>query len=141
MFPGAAIDFDYIGRIALILLGLYLVGTGFNYLQGWIMSGIAMKMTYAFRKNIAEKINRMPLKYFDTKTHGEVLSRVTNDVDTVSNTLSQNLSQIVTSVTTIVGVLVMMLWISWQMTLAALLILPISVVLVRFIIKQVAEIL
>ncbi len=99
--PGAAIDFDYIGRTALILLGLYLASAGFNYLQGWVMSGIAMKLTYNFRKNIAEKINRMPLKYFDTKTHGEVLSRVTNDVDTVSNTLSQNLSHLVTSVTTI----------------------------------------
>ena len=134
--PGAAIDFDYIGRALLILLGLYLASTVFNYIQGWIMSGIAMKMTYTFRKNIAEKINRMPLKYFDTKTHGEVLSRLTNDVDTVSNTLSQNLSQIVTSVTTIVGVMVMMLWISWQMTIAALLILPISLVLVRFIVKR-----
>ena len=134
--PGATIDFDYIGRTIVILLCLYLAGTAFNYLQGWVMSGIAMKMTYAFRKNIAEKISRMPLKYFDTKTHGEVLSRVTNDVDTVSNTLSQNLSQIVTSVTTIVGVLVMMLWISWQMTVTALLILPLSLVLVRFIIKR-----
>jgi len=134
--PGAAIDFNSIGRTMLILLCLYLASTAFNYLQGWVMSGIAMKMTYAFRKNIAEKISRLPLKYFDTKTHGEVLSRVTNDVDTVSNTLSQNLSQIVTSVTTIVGVLVMMLWISWQMTLTALLILPLSLVLVRFIIKR-----
>jgi ATP-binding cassette subfamily B multidrug efflux pump len=134
--PGAAIDFDYIGRIAVVLLCLYLVGTGFNYLQGWVMSGIAMKMTYAFRKNIAEKINRLPLKYFDKKTHGEVLSHVTNDVDTVSMSLSQNLSQIVTSVTTIVGVLAMMLWISWAMTLAALVILPISLVLVRFIVNR-----
>jgi ATP-binding cassette subfamily B protein len=133
---GAAIDFNYIGRTVVILLALYLIGTGFNYLQGWIMSGVAMKITYAFRKNIAEKINRMPLKYFDTKTHGEVLSRVTNDVDTVSNTLSQNLSQIVTSVTTIVGVMAMMLWISWQMTLTALFILPLSLVLVQFIIKR-----
>jgi ATP-binding cassette subfamily B protein len=134
--PGAAIDFNYISRMMLILLGLYLASTAFNYIQGWIMSGIAMKMTYQFRKNIAEKISRMPLKYFDTKTHGEVLSRVTNDVDTVSNTLSQNLSQIVTSVTTIVGVLAMMLWISWAMTLAALLILPLSIILVRFIVKR-----
>jgi ATP-binding cassette subfamily B protein len=118
------------------LLGLYLIGTGFNYVQGWIMSGIAMKITYAFRRDIASKINRMPLKYFDDKTHGEVLSRVTNDVDTVSNTLSQNLSMIVTSITTIVGVMAMMLWISWQMTLTALFILPLSLVLVQFIIKK-----
>jgi ATP-binding cassette subfamily B protein len=134
--PGAAIDFGYIGRIVVVLLCLYLVGTGFNYLQGWVMSGIAMKMTYAFRKNIAEKINRLPLKYFDKKTHGEVLSHVTNDVDTISTSLSQNLSQIVTSVTTIVGVLAMMLWISWAMTLAALVILPISLVLIQFIVKR-----
>ena len=134
--PGAAIDFNYIGRIALILLGLYLIGTLFQYLQGWVMSGIAMKMTYQFRKNIAEKIARLPLKYFDTRTHGEVLSRVTNDVDTVSNTLSQNLSNLVTSVTTIIGVLVMMLWISWQMTLTMLLILPLSIILVRIIVKR-----
>ncbi|MFA5309711.1 MAG: ABC transporter ATP-binding protein [Dehalococcoidales bacterium] len=134
--PGAAVDFTYIGHTVLILLILYIVGTGFTYVQGWIMSGVAMKITYAFRKNIAEKINRMPLKYFDTKTHGEVLSRVTNDVDTVSNTLSQNLSQIVTSVTTIVGVMAMMIWISWEMTLTALFILPLSLVLVQFIIKR-----
>ncbi|MGD1119913.1 MAG: ABC transporter ATP-binding protein [Dehalococcoidales bacterium] len=134
--PGTAIDFHYIGTIVIVLLGLYLIGTGFNYVQGWIMSGIAMKITYAFRRDIASKINRMPLKYFDDKTHGEVLSRVTNDVDTVSNTLSQNLSMIVTSITTIVGVMAMMLWISWQMTLTALFILPLSLVLVQFIIKK-----
>jgi ATP-binding cassette, subfamily B, multidrug efflux pump len=133
--PGAGIDFDYIGRIVLILLGLYLASTLFNYLQGWVMSGIAMKMTYQFRKNIAEKISRMPLKYFDTKTHGEILSRVTNDVDTVSNTLSQNLSQIVTSVTSLIGFLVMMIWISWQMTLTLLFVLPISILLLQVIIK------
>jgi ATP-binding cassette subfamily B protein len=133
--PGAAIDFDYIGRTILILLCLYLIGTGFNYLQGYIMSGIAMKITYQFRKNIAEKISRLPLKYFDTKTHGEILSRVTNDVDTINTTLTQNLSQIVTTVTTIIGVLAMMLWISWHMTLVAALLLPLSLVLVRFVVK------
>ena len=134
--PGAAIDFNYIGTIVLWLIGLYLASALFTYLQGWVMSGIAMKMTYQFRKNIAEKISRMPLKYFDTKTHGEILSRVTNDVDTVSNTLSQNLSQIVTSVTMLVGTLAMMLWISWQMTLTLALILPISLLLVQFIVKR-----
>jgi len=134
--PGAAIDFNYIGNIVLWLIGLYLASTLFTYLQGWVMSGIAMKMTYQFRKNIAEKIGRMPLKYFDTKTHGEILSRVTNDVDTVSNTLRQNLSMIVTSVTTLVGTLAMMLWISWHMTLTLLFILPLSLVLVQFIVKR-----
>lgn len=134
--PGAGIDFDYIGRILLLLLGLYVASTLFTYLQGWVMANISMKLTYEFRKKIAEKISRMPLKYFDTKTHGEILSRVTNDVDTVSNTLSQNLSSVVTSVTTIIGVLVMMIWISWQMTLVLLLVLPLSLFLVMFIIKH-----
>ena len=87
--PGAAIDFAYIGRIAVILVGLYLLSAVFNYVQGYIMSGIAMKVTYDFRKNIAEKINRLPLKYFDSQTPGEVLSHVTNDVDTINNTLTR----------------------------------------------------
>jgi ATP-binding cassette, subfamily B, multidrug efflux pump len=134
--PGASIDFEYIGRIIITLIILYVVGTGFNYLQGWVMSSIAVKITYNFRKNIAEKIGRLPLKYFDKQSHGEVLSRVTNDVDTVNNTLSQNLSQIVMSITTIIGVLVMMLTISWLMTLVALLILPLSVLLVQFIVRR-----
>ena len=132
--PGATVDFTYIGRIAIILLGLYVLSTIFSFLQGYIMSGIAMKVTYMFRKNIVTKIKRMPLKYFDTKTHGEVLSLVTNDIDTISNTLAQNLSQIVTSLTTIIGVLVMMLTISWLMTLVALVILPISFGLISVVI-------
>jgi ATP-binding cassette subfamily B protein len=134
--PGAAIDFAYITRTAELLLGLYIAATGFNYMQGWVMSGIAMKLTYNLRKNIAEKVNRLPLKYFDKKTHGEVLSHVTNDVDTIGNTLSTNLSQIVTSVTSIIGFLAMMLWISWAMTLVALVILPIALILVRVIISK-----
>ncbi len=133
--PGAAIDFGYIGRIALTLVGLYVLSALFSWIQGFIMSGVATKVTYAFRRNIAEKINRLPLRYFDTKTHGEVLSRVTNDVDAINTTLTQNLSQIISSATTIIGVLVMMFSISWLMTLVALVILPISLVLVRFIIK------
>ena len=133
--PGAAIDFDYIGRIVLTLVGLYVLSALFSWIQGFIMSGVATKITYAFRRNIAEKINRLPLRYFDTKTHGEVLSRVTNDVDAINTTLTQNLSQIISSATTIVGVLAMMFSISWLMTLVALVILPISLVLVRFIIK------
>jgi ATP-binding cassette subfamily B protein len=132
---GAAVDFTYIGRIAFILLGLYVLSSIFSFAQGYLMSGIAMKVTYTFRKNIVEKIKRMPLKYFDTKTHGEVLSLVTNDIDTISNTLAQNLSQIVTSVTTIIGVLVMMLTISWLMTLVALVILPISFGLISVVIR------
>ncbi len=123
---GAGIDFEYIGNIVVLLVVLYLVSFIFNYIQGWIMSGVSMKVTYQFRKDIAEKINRMPLKYFDGTNHGEVLSRITNDVDTVSQTLNQSLSQIVTSVTTLVGVLIMMLTISWVMTIVAIIMIPLS---------------
>jgi len=133
---GAGIDFEYIGRIILITLALYLGSSLFGYIQGWIMSGISMDITYRFRKDIAEKINRMPFKYFDSTSQGEVLSRVTNDVDTVSQTLNQSLSQIVTSVVTVVGVLVMMLSISWQMTLIALLVIPMSMVVVLVIVRK-----
>ncbi|MFA5629613.1 MAG: ABC transporter ATP-binding protein [Dehalococcoidales bacterium] len=134
--PGAAIDFNYIGNIALLLLGIYLLSMALSYIQGYILSGISMKVTYNFRKNIAEKIKRVPFKYFDKSSHGDVLSRVTNDVDTVSNTLTQNLSQIVTSVTTIIGVLVMMLSISWMMTLVALIVIPISLGLIAVVVKR-----
>ena len=133
---GTGIDFDYIGRIILITLGLYLVSSVFSYIQGWIMSNISMDITYRFRRDIAAKINRMPLKYFDSTSHGEVLSRITNDVDTVSQTLNQSLSQIITSVVTVVGVLVMMLTISWQMTLVALLIVPLSMVVIAVVVGQ-----
>ena len=133
---GATIDFASVAGICLTLLGLYLAGTLFNYAQGWVMSGIAMKLTYQLRQKVAEKVNRLPLKYFDKKTHGEVISLVTNDVDGIGNTLSMNLSQIVTTVTSIVGFLAMMLWISWAMTLVALIIMPISLILVQFIIKR-----
>ena len=133
--PGAAIDFTAIGNIAVELIVLYVLSAIFMYLQGYIMSGVAMKVVYKFRRNISEKIERMPLKYFDTMTHGEILSRVTNDIDTISTTLSQNLTQIITSLVTIVGVIVMMLTISWMMTLVALLILPISFALLTVVIK------
>ncbi len=115
---GAAIDFTYIGNIIALLLVLYVISAVFSFIQGFIMSGVAQKVSYNLRKEIAEKINRMPLKYFDKMTHGEVLSRVTNDVDTVSNTLNQSLSQMLTSITTLIGVLIMMLSISVTMTIA-----------------------
>jgi ATP-binding cassette subfamily B multidrug efflux pump len=134
--PGAAIDFAYIGNIVLILLGLYVISSACNYLQGYIMAGVSMKVTYNFRKSISEKINRLPLKYFDTRTHGEVLSRVTNDVDTISINLNQSLSQIVTSVTMIIGVLIMMFSISWMMTVVTLLVLPLSFVFITFVVKK-----
>ncbi|GAA0176807.1 ABC transporter ATP-binding protein [Clostridium sediminicola] len=131
-----SINFDYIQRIIIILLALYLISALFSYIQGWIMSSVAMKVSYNFRKAISEKINRIPLKYFDNTNQGEVLSRVTNDVDTLSQTLNQSLSQIITSVTTVLGVLVMMLTISWQLTLIAILIIPLSGVLIMAIVKR-----
>jgi ATP-binding cassette subfamily B multidrug efflux pump len=129
----ADIDFAYIGHIVLVLIGLYVLSSLFGYIQAWVMSGVAVKISYCFRKDISEKINRLPLKYFDNISQGEVLSRVTNDVDTVNQTLNQSLSQIVTSVTTLVGVLVMMFTISWLMTLVTLLIIPLSFLLVMLI--------
>jgi ATP-binding cassette subfamily B protein len=133
---GTGIDFDFIGRIILTTLALYLASALFGSIQGWIMSGISMDITYRFRKEIAEKINRMPFKYFDNTTQGEVLSRITNDVDTISQTLNQSLSQIITSLISVIGVLIMMISISWQMTLVALLIIPLSMVVVVLIVRQ-----
>lgn len=136
MGTGLLTDFNYIGKMIALLVGLYVVSALFSYIQGYIMSGVSMKVTYRFRKDISEKINRMPLKYFDTRTHGEVLSRITNDVDTVSQTLNQSLTQIITSVTMVLGVLVMMLSISWLMTLAALIVIPLSLGLIMAIVKR-----
>lgn len=133
---GKGIDFEYIGNVVLLMIGLYIVSAIFSYIQGWIMTGISMKVTYHFRKDIAEKINRMPLKYFDGTNHGEVLSRITNDVDTVSQTLNQSLTQIITSITTLIGVFVMMISISWAMTLTALIIIPLSFVIIGVIISK-----
>ena len=133
---GGGIDFTSIGRTILLLLGLYLISALFSFIQSFIMTGVSQKVSYNMRKDISEKINRMPLKYFDTKTHGEVLSRVTNDVDTVSQTLNQSLSQILTSITTLIGVLIMMLSISGTMTLVALLIMPLSVGLIVGVVKK-----
>ncbi len=130
------IDFIYIGKILLTVGALYLLASAFQYIQGWIMAGVTAKITYRFRKDIADKINRMPLRYFDGTNQGEVLSRITNDVDTVSQTLNQSLSQIISSIVTVVGVLVMMLTISWLMTLVALLIIPFSMVIVRQVVKR-----
>ncbi len=123
---GMGIDFEYIGNIIVLLIVLYLISTLFAYIQGYVMAGISMKVTYRLRTDISEKINRLPLKYYDTTNQGEVLSRVTNDVDTISQTLNQSLGQIVTSVTSMIGVLIMMLSISWTMTLVALVMIPLS---------------
>ncbi|GAB6188568.1 ABC transporter ATP-binding protein [Marinitoga arctica] len=130
------IDFIYISNIMIILLGIFIASAIFGYIQGWLMTGISAKVTYNLRKQIMDKIHKMPLKYFDGTNHGEILSRITNDIDTISNTLNQSLSQMITSLTTVLGVLVMMLTISWQMTLVSLIILPISGFLMMFIIKH-----
>ena len=131
-----SIDFVSIGNTLLMTLALYLVATAFSYIQGWIMANVATNVAYRFRKDISEKLNRMPLKYFDGTTHGEVLSRITNDVDTVNQTLSQSLMQIITSVVTVLGVLAMMFTISWQMTIVALLIVPASLIFVGVVVSQ-----
>jgi len=130
------VDFTYIGNILIETLLLYVVSALLSYGQGWIMSNVAMNITYRFRKDIAEKINRMPLKYFDGTSHGEVLSRITNDVDTVSQTLNQSMTQIITSIATVIGVLIMMFTISWQMTLVAIAILPLSLGIIGLIIGK-----
>lgn len=133
---GNGIDFGYIGNTLLLLVGLYAISSLFAFIQGYAMAGVAQKVSYNLRKAISEKVNRMPLKYFDKMTHGEVLSRVTNDVDTVSQTLNQSLSQIITSITTLIGILIMMLSISWLMTLASIVILPLSVIFISIIVKK-----
>lgn len=133
---GNGINFDTIGRTLLILMGLYVISTIFAFVQGYIMAGVSQKVSFNLRKEISEKINRLPLKYYDTKSHGDVLSRVTNDVDTISNTLSQSLSQIITAVITMIGILIMMFSISWIMTLASLLILPLSAVFIMGVVKS-----
>jgi ATP-binding cassette subfamily B protein len=130
------IGFDKLGSFAINLLILYILSAIFSYIQGWIMTGVSQKITYQFRRDISEKINRLPLAYFDKRTFGEVLSRITNDVDTVSQTLNQSLSQIVTSIAMIVGILVMMLSISWQMTLVSVILVPLSFILIAVIIKK-----
>jgi ATP-binding cassette subfamily B protein len=130
------IDFTRIGHILLLVLCLYLGSAVFNFIQGWIMTGVTQKVCYRLRKEISEKINRMPMKYFESRTYGEVLSRITNDVDTLGQGLNQSITTIITSVTTMVGVLIMMLSISPLMTLIALVILPISMFLVSFVVKK-----
>ncbi len=133
---GQGIDFTGIGRVLLWLLGLYALSSILSYIQGFIMSGLAQHISYSLRRDISLKIKRLPLSYFDKTTHGEVLSRVTNDVDTVSQTLNQSLSQLVTSVATLVGALIMMLSISLVMTLSAVIVLPLSMLIIRLIIKR-----
>lgn len=133
---GAGIDFHKVGVILLILLGLYCVSALFSFIQGYIMSGISQKLSFRMRKEISEKINRMPLAYFESKTVGEVLSRITNDVDTFGMSLNQSITTLITSVTTLIGVFIMMMTISPLMTFIALVILPISAFLISVVVKH-----
>lgn len=133
---GKGIDFGKIGAILLWTLGLYLVSAAFSFIQGWIMTGISNQVTYNLRKDISGKINRLPMKYFESKTHGEILSRITNDVDTLQMSINQSFTQLITSVTMLIGVFVMMLSINVWMTLAALLILPVSMTIISKVMKR-----
>ncbi|MGN0272503.1 MAG: ABC transporter ATP-binding protein [Lachnospiraceae bacterium] len=130
------IDFGKIGRVLILLLCLYLISALFSFVQGWIMTGITQKMCYRFRREISEKINRMPMKYFESRTVGEVLSRITNDVDTLGQSLNQSVTTLITSITTIIGVAIMMLTISPLMTLIAIVMLPISGGLIALVMKK-----
>ncbi|MEG0313762.1 MAG: ABC transporter ATP-binding protein [Erysipelotrichaceae bacterium] len=130
------IDFDKIGQIIILLVTLYVISAILSYIQGYLMSGVSQKVAYNLRTALATKINKMPFKYFDTHTHGEVLSRVSNDIDTIAQSLNQSMSQIITSVVMLIGIMVMMLSISWQMTLMALCVLPISLFLLSSVVKK-----
>lgn len=130
------IDFGYIGKILLITLGLYVLSGVFTFTQGWLMTGVTQRLCYRMRKEISEKINRMPMKYFESRTYGEVLSRITNDVDTLGMSLNQSITTMITSIATLVGITIMMLSISPLMTLIAIFILPVSGALLGFIMKH-----
>ena len=127
---GAGIGFGKIGEILLFALGLYLISSAFSFIQGFIMTGISNQVTYNLRKDISVKINKIPLKYFESRTHGEILSRITNDIDTLQTSINQSFTQLITSVTMLIGVLIMMLSINVYMTVAAILILPISMMII-----------
>mgnify|MGYP005805995021 FL=1 len=133
MSGGSGIDFGKIAQIAIMLLCLYLLSAVFSFIQGFTMTGIAQKLTYRIRNDIAAKINKLPMNYFDKRTNGEVLSIITNDIDTLSMNLNQSITQIITAICTIIGILIMMFSISWQMTLISLVILPIA----GFIVKKI----
>lgn len=133
---GIEMDFNGIKKIIYLMLGLYLISAIFSYLQGFIMTGVSMKITYKLRKDIQTKINKLPLKYFDKKSYGEVISYITNDIDIIAQNLNQGLTQIITSTATVIGVLVMMFSISWQMSIVAILVLPLSLIIVIGIIKK-----
>ena len=130
------IDFEIIKHIVLILIALYLTSAFFQYLQSYLMVGVGQKFTYSLRKGISEKINKLPIKYFDQKTHGEVLSYITNNIDTIAQNLNQSITQLITSITTLIGILIMMISISWKMTIIAILVLPVSSFFTVLVIKK-----
>ena len=130
------IDFDKVGSILLTLLGLYVVSAIFSFIQSFVMTQVSQKLTYTMRNNLAKKINRLPMNYFDKKTNGEVLSIITNDIDTLGTNLNQSITQIITSICTLVGIFIMMLSISWQMTLISLIVMPIGAILVKTIVGK-----
>ena len=130
------IDFSYIWKIVVLLIGLYVISAAFNYLQQFIMAGISQKVVYDLRRDIDEKLAKLPLKFFDSHTHGELLSRFTNDVDNISGTLQQSITQVITSVTTVIGVLILMLTISPILTLISLIVIPLSGVLMMMVVKR-----
>jgi ATP-binding cassette, subfamily B, multidrug efflux pump len=134
--PGAAIDFAYVGRILVWLIGLYIIANGFQYLMQYLMADIAQSTVYAMRRELEAKFDRLPLKFFDTRTRGEVLSRAVNDLDSISGTLQQNLTQLLTSALSLIGIIVMMLTISWLLTLIVVLTMPLSIVIVARIAKR-----
>lgn len=133
---GNGIDFGKIGQISITLLTLYVISAIFSFVQGFTMTNVAQKLTYQLRNDLAKKINKLPMKYFDKKTHGEVLSIITNDIDTLSMNLNQSITQIITAICTIIGILIMMFSISWEMTLISLIILPIAGMLVKTIVGK-----
>ena len=133
---GMGIDFDAILKIICLLIGLYLASALFTFIQSWIMSGVIMKLGYSLRKDIEDKMHKLPLNYYDTRNYGEILSHITNDVDTLVNSLNQSITQVITSVTNVVGMLIMMLLISWKMSVIAILVLPLSLILVLFVVKH-----
>ena len=136
VYGTGGIDFAYIGKILLVVVGIYVLSAILSFCQGWIMTGVTQKVCYSLRKQISEKINRMPMKYFESRTYGEVISRVTNDVDTLGQGLNQSITTIITSIATLIGVLVMMLSISPLMTVIALVILPVSAALIAVVVKR-----
>lgn len=133
---GSGIDFSALARIILFLVALYLISFAFSSIQSYIMAGLSQRVVYQMRKDMSEKLDRLPLKYFDTKTHGEIQSRMVNDIETVNQTLNQSLTQAISSVTTLIGILIMMIYINWIMTLAALIVMPLSMIIIKLVIGK-----